>query len=312
MDATKPTGLTIKEFAEQYAQTHILPKPSGQRDWRRAQHYLRPLFPIPMADLMPDMLEQWFHSIPAKTQATWALLLLRRMYRWAIRSRRLGIYFNPAEDVKPYRGHYRQVIINLGEEMDRFLAVLEAQPLRERVYFELAMGISARKMEIGRLQWSQIDLTTGQIRLWQTKTQRHKTLQIPPVPLELLKELAQSRCCDHVFCRAVHAHWSNTNIQHAWIRIRNAANLRHVHIHDLRRSRLSHIYKATKDIKLCQQLAGHTDPTMTWRYIVAEVTEEANAANAAMDAFIRKSRKPTDASSRNGAGTSEHPGLVAP
>jgi integrase len=283
------TPLTVGEAYAALAEQQMRAGTWGPNYDRQNRRWLAPLLVRPFRDLTPSEIDRWHKSIPPKTMANRCLIVLRRLCRQAVHDRVPGLRFNPCEGVRANRTHIRKRIIHLGEEMTRLLDVLKDIPLADRAFIELCMGIAARHSEIRGLQWDHLDLTTGHVLTWQRKTKRDKRLAIPPTPLALLRDLADQRLCrcPWVFCQAHHGPWSQTDLHRAWDKIRRAAKLEQVTIHDLRRSRLSHIYAQTRDIKQAQQLAGHSNVVNTWRYIVVDVTDDVNRANAELDALIR-------------------------
>ncbi len=280
--------MTVGEAFAQFAEKRILQKPKGPATYRQACVWLRPLWERSFPDLTNYELEAWYHDIPPKAMATRTLQQLSGCYRWWLHRRLPGLTVNPCQGIRPHKSKYRKAIIHLGEEMQRYLGGLALLSLKDQNYFEMCMGVSAREMEIARLRWTHLDLTLGHVRIWQSKTQTWKRLAIPPTPLAQLRQLYPARCCEWVYCRAHHGPWSHTDIHRQFEKVKAAANLRHLCVHDLRRSRISHVYAQSKDIKLCQEMAGHASPQQTWRYIVVEVSEEANAVNCTVDELMRQ------------------------
>ncbi len=62
-------------------------------------------------------------------------------------------------------------------------------------------------------------------------------------------------------------------IRSAWCKLTHQVGISDVNPHDLRRTTLTNLYRESKDLRACQQFAGHQDMASTLRYL-APLKEE--------------------------------------
>ena len=121
---------------------------------------------------------------------------------------------------------------------------------------------SARLGEIRCLRWSEIDFERACLRLPDSKT-GYKVIQLGAAALELLA--AQERRSDYVFPSEVKIGHPITDVSYVWERIRKAAGLPGVRIHDLRHSFASNIVNAGGSLPVIGALLGHRHVATTQR-----------------------------------------------
>ena len=72
-----------------------------------------------------------------------------------------------------------------------------------------------------------------------------------------------------------------TNIHKMWERIREAAGLPHLRLHDLRHQYASFLVNSGRTLYEVQQILGHSDPKVTMRYTHLSSKSLQDAANSA-------------------------------
>jgi len=121
-----------------------------------------------------------------------------------------------------------------------------------------------RRSEIFRLKWNEVDLQMGRLMLGDSKT-GPKAVPLGPPAIRLLAGAARQRGNPHV-C------WGDTEtgpfigIDAPWRRIRSAAGLDDVRIHDLRHSFASVAVSRGESLVIVGKVLGHRQTATTDRY----------------------------------------------
>jgi len=194
-----------------------------------------------------------------------ALAILSSMFGWAIKNA-LREAPNPCRDVKRYRG--RKIERHLSAaELARLGEVLKAAESREPytvAALRLLIFTGARLGEILGLRWDWIDLDAGLIRLPDSKTGA-KPIYLNAPAREVLAKLPRVAGNPHVIV-GVKAGAAMVNLQKPWRRIRDAAALADVRIHDLRHSFASVGAGVGEGLPIIGKLLGHRHTATTARY----------------------------------------------
>jgi integrase len=169
------------------------------------------------------------------------------------------------------------------EELARLLDVLKTD--RNRMVCNLALFLlstGARLNEALQAHWKHIDKEN---RVWLVPAINSKSKKIRSIPLndsalEVLENLGTDGKFDWLFVNR------NTKerlmyAQKVWDRLRNAAGLPHLRIHDLRHQYASFLVNSGRTLYEVQQILGHSDPTVTQRYAHLSTKSLQEAANSA-------------------------------
>jgi len=155
------------------------------------------------------------------------------------------------------------------EEMRRLgeaLSDLDAQgaPSAGLAIIRMLALSGARKGEIEKLKWSEVDLNTGFLRLARSKTGA-KLIPITGPMRAILEERAKLPATDYVFESAdKETYFQGT--PKLWVRVRELAALEDVRLHDLRHSAASFGLAGGLGLEVIGKLLGHTDIKTTRRY----------------------------------------------
>ena len=123
----------------------------------------------------------------------------------------------------------------------------------------------ARAGEILGLRWEHVDLVSGCLRLPTSKTGR-KVIHLNGPSLAVLSDLAQRRTGNPWVIEGAKPGCPLVNIRKPWHRIREAAGLPDVRLHDLRHSFASVAVAGGLSLPIIGALLGHTQPATTARY----------------------------------------------
>jgi len=154
--------------------------------------------------------------------------------------------------------------------------------------FVVAIETGLRKMDILNLEWTQVDLDGGFIRLLMKKTKKWAVVPISTLCREALTECRErgvvSRC---VFVNADGSRIADITLRRAFLRAKRIAGItRRFRFHDLRHTAACTLASAGVSLQVIQKILGHTSSKMTERYVrvndaaVGEARRALDARNA--------------------------------
>lgn len=270
-------------YLRDYAEVH---KKAGsvREDRRNLEVLIRPALGRKQVNAINQADIARFHTSLRATpiQANRCLALLSKMFAvaadWGVMPRGL----NPAQGVKKFKEKKRERYLT-PDELARLGAALEAAEETEGAVvvdaLRLLLLTGARHSEIQRCRWEWIDEAEARIDLPDSKTGAKKIL-LPPAALEILKRMREA---------AAGSAWLIPgrikdvphNLQKPWERIRVAAGLEDVRIHDLRHTAASVGVSLGLGLPVIGGLLGHTKASTTQRYAHL-ANDPARAAAAAI------------------------------
>jgi len=189
---------------------------------------------------------------------------------------------NPCRHVERYKTKSRERVL-IADEMARLGPAIASDP-DGKLFLVIALT-GARVSEITGLKWSYLDLDNGIARLPDSKTGA-KTLVLPEPVVDILRDV---RPVDgYVFPqRSKHA------IYQVWERMRTAAELPSLRIHDLRHNFASWGVNGNLGLPIIGKLLGHSSAQMTAKYghVVSDAARlAANAIAGKLSDAMRNSR----------------------
>ena len=193
---------------------------------------------------------------------------------------------NPCRHVQKYAERKRERFL-MPNEIDRLWHVLDdaMEKGTETVFvvtaFKLLLLTGCRLREILTLKWSYI---RGDV-IWlpDAKTGPRRVL-LNAKALELLHDLPRLNSNDYVIAGTVPGQHA-TDLHKPWSRIRAAAELEDVRIHDLRHTYASIAAMAGHSLPMIGYLLGHTQAQTTQRYVHLVDDTARRAANEVNDLF---------------------------
>ncbi|MEO0793259.1 MAG: tyrosine-type recombinase/integrase [Pseudomonadota bacterium] len=198
-----------------------------------------------------------------------SLALLSKMFNlaevWGWRDE----YSNPCRLVTKYPEKRRQRFL-ADHEITRLMTVLDTcdREQSESPYatasVRLLLLTGARLGEILSLRWEWVDLQRRMLLLPDSKT-GERVVFLNEAAVDILQSLERQPKNPFVIVgNRLGSHM--VNLQKPWARIRSAANLNDVRLHDLRHSFASIAASNGASLPLIGQLLGHTQPATTQRY----------------------------------------------
>lgn len=265
---------TMKELGERFL-TQYVParcKPSTQAEYRRSvELFLDPFFAkqhvrsVTTADVAE--LHGSLSHIPYQANRTLGVLskMMNLAETWGIRDK----HTNPCEDVERYPERKRERFLS-PKELQSLGQALTAAEVNETetkyaiAAFRILLLTGCRLSEIQRLRWCYVDLEQKELRLPDSKTGA-KTVHLGEAVVALLETLPRVTGNPFVIVgKKEKAHL--TDLQHPWRRIRKAAGLSDVRIHDLRHTFASGGLLVGEGLVMIGKLLGHTQVQTTARY----------------------------------------------
>ncbi len=131
----------------------------------------------------------------------------------------------------------------------------------------LALATGARKMELLRLTWADVDLTRARITLHHTKNRERRVLPLAGLALEEVQKLAKVRRLDTplLFPRADGR--QPIDIRYAWAQALQEAGITDFRFHDLRHSAASYLAMSGASLAEIAEILGHKTLQMVKRYV---------------------------------------------
>jgi integrase len=223
------------------------------------------------------------------------IILLAHFFDWCVKMERVRLENNPARGIVKFKMQARERFLSPAEFARLGAAITlaetagiewrpdpskrvkhapKAESRRLRISPASAAAIrlliftGARLREILNLEWSQVDLNRGVLRLRDSKTgPKNVVLGAPAV--EILSLLQEKRSKDDKAKMVIEGSdpaRAKSDLQRPWKLIRSHANLADFRLHDLRHSFASVGAAANLGLPVIGELLGHSDPATTARY----------------------------------------------
>ncbi|MCH9806706.1 MAG: site-specific integrase [Alphaproteobacteria bacterium] len=231
------------------------------------------------------------------------LALLSKMFnlaeRWGLRADGT----NPTRHIEKYRETKRERLLS-ADELARLAVSLDAaeRDATESLYaiaaIRLLLFTGARCGEILQLKWDYVDLSNRMIHLPDSKTGK-KTIYLAEPAVEILEKVPPMLNNPFVFAGRVDGRPID-KLDRPWFRIRAAADLDDVRLHDLRHAFASVGAMAGLSLPIIGKLLGHKHHATTQRYAHLAETP-VRAAGEAIAAQIAEAMAPKPAKSDDAA-----------
>lgn len=177
-----------------------------------------------------------------------------------------GAATNPVRTVKrPKFNNKREKYLN-AEETQRLLAACDASLCKQLgSIVRLLLLTGARKMELLRAKWSDIDLERRAWHIPETKTGVPRYVPLSTDALAVIESLRRWDKCDWLVPNP-ETRQPYTGLKHPWDTARAKAGLPGLRIHDLRHSAASFLVNSGVDLYAVGKILGHADHQSTMRY----------------------------------------------
>ena len=264
---TKPSVAALCErYMTEHAETKKKPR-SVHEDRRQIESYILPALGSLQVDAVTRMdVSRLHNSMRAKPyQANRTLALISKIFQlsevWGLRAQNT----NPAYGVTKFREEARKRYLNEGELAKLGMALNESTEHPCVVAgIKLLLFTGCRLNEIRTLKWANVDRENATITLEDSKT-GHRVIPLNASALAVLGGLHRQAGNPYVLPGNLPGKpWAD--LAKPWRRIRKAAGLDGVRIHDLRHTAASFGVNLGMSLPVVGHLLGHKETKTTARY----------------------------------------------
>lgn len=272
-------ALTVAEFADLYLERHSKPhKRSWREDERRIETYIKPaLGSRLLAELTSGAVARLHAKVArsGKVEANRVCELLRAMLNKAAKWQDVRLpagWENPASDFDKFREESRERWVTPAE-MPALVNAINAEEnpyIRGALWTILLTG--SRKSALLRARWEDVDEERQELRLRGVKGGGDRTVPLSTAAVQVLDTLPRQSGNPYIFCghkKGTHL----TTFARAWRRVRKAAGIEDVTIHDLRRTVGSWLATSGTSLHIIGAVLGHESAQATRIY--ARLAEDA-------------------------------------
>jgi integrase len=264
--------VTVAEFTKEYMEHAKANKRTWRTDEGKLKKDLIPLWGrLPLPSITTRDVQFLYSRIRTQNSPTYAnryLALVHRMFVLAIQWGHLPDAKNPASGIRKYRENASRERFLTRDEIERFLAALDARPERmtaNAIKFLLFTGM--RRGEGIGLRWEDVDIERATVFLPRTKSGKSRTVVMNVLAKAILEEMLALRAGDHEY--VFPGKKPGTHLAEPRKTFENAkaeAGLENLHLHDLRHTFASIAVQNGASLYEVQKLLGHASSQMTQRY----------------------------------------------
>ena len=270
----------FERWLEIHAKHHRRTWPEDERVFRK---YLAPFHSRRLNRITAGDLAEWHGRIGeqhGRIQANRALFLLRTLFNFGPKVGYEGP--NPCKQVRRFKERSRDRFLQ-PSEMRAFFEAVNQQPDPWRDLFALLLFVGAKRSDTMSMAWEDIDFNARTWRIPHPKNDEPTIVPLTPPAIRIL-EARREVCGDSPWVfpgRVGHI----KDARKAWTRTVEAAGLKNLHLHDLRRSLASWQASLGTSLAIIGASLGHRDlkSTQIYRRLqLAPVRESVEKATAAM------------------------------
>ena len=278
---------TVAALAERYMEAHVRvncrPGTVEAFEGLMRLHIVPELGDLRLSEVDRPQVLALHHKLRDKPyQANQAVTVLARMFRLAEAWGMTPPRRNPCRSVRRYRENRRERFLTPGEYR-KLGGVLDQAEADGSVFpsaipaIRLLLLTGCRRNEIVTLRWDDVDRTARELHIRDGKT-GHRRVPLTPAVEAVLERIRRIEGNPWVIT-GQKAGGHLTNLDAAWLRLRERAGLHGVRIHDCRHSYASRALALGEGLPMIGRLLGHRKITTTARYAhLARDSEKASAA----------------------------------
>jgi len=242
------TAGTLEDAWNRYAADRLSkrsPSTLTHYEWLWRLHIQKRLARIPLPDITQSQIDQWHRDITENHGpyvANRAFEAVRGTINWQIKRYRYALpigFVNPCYGVEKNRERPRRTILRPIEIPALANAIAAETDPVVRAFFWMCLYTGARRGELLALTWDRVTLNPkrlrGEITFAETKNGDPHTVPLSADAVRVMREIPRSPTGRYVFPHRDRDD-ARVNVLKAWGRIRTAAGLPELRIHDLRRS----------------------------------------------------------------------------
>ena len=268
-----------------------------KRSWKTDEtilriHILPSLGRLPLDDVSGLLVAQLLNRLKERKYSSGTtnrvLILLRYCFNLAKRWDTPGVGANPTSDLRTVPDVCCERYLS-HEEAQRLLITLERdQNQGAAKAIKLLLLTGARRNEITHAEWKHVDFVKKILFVPIAKSGKARQIALNSEAIALLQSVDRIPGNPYVFPSPITGNPS-ASLYFPWNRVRIAAGLAGVRLHDLRHSFASFLVNKGVSLYVVQGLLGHTQPRMTQRYAHLSPSTLADAADLIGQMFTRSS-----------------------
>lgn len=254
-----------KIFFEDLVKKYIKYAKNNKDSWERDVFSLKNLTPhfkgMLLSKINPEHIENFKNKrIKEVSPATCnrELSCLRFMFSLAVRYKDVDV--NPVKEVKQFKEKQKDMIIL---DKQQIMKLTETASGHLRVFIILALNTGARKGELLKLRWSDVDFTNLYIFIKETKSGVPRKVPMNSVVVETLKGI--KRESEFVFYNPTTKKQINS-VYKGFKAASQRIGVPGLRIHDLRHLAATLMVTGGTDLVTVSKILGHSSIQMTMRY----------------------------------------------
>lgn len=274
-------GELFKKYKEYYYSNHATKPESCKKTLRTLELYFSKFFNKKVNTITSLDVYKIVKSLEMKgkkTQANAVIRTGRAMFNVFIREidgfnvkmtnpfiKEIKLYYIPS------RKRYIEEI-----EMPVFWKSLEEEKnIFMRSFFLLSLFLGTRKSELLNLKWNDVDFFKSKIILRNTKNGEDREIHLSSETKSILEFLYEKKLegNNFVFWSTVSSTGHIVEVKKSWKKILDRANLKDLHIHDLRRTYATYLKSSGIEKSIISDMLGHKSEQITGVY--AKTTDDA-------------------------------------
>ncbi len=268
--AKRNHGETIADLSKTYIERHAkIHKKTWIADQRAINKYILPTWATKKVQNLERSDVARLHHHVGRTYPYTANRLLELISKMCELARTWGFVdetaINPARGITRFKEHKRERYITPQELPKLAVAIDNESNLYARYAIWLFLLTGLRKSELLNSRWPDIDWDREELTIQDTKNGRPHHLPLSSAALALLRQLPRQEGNPFIF-PGREAGKNLVNIDKAWRRIRTAAGVPDVRLHDLRRTVGSWLAQSGNSLHLIGRVLNHQTPSTTQIY----------------------------------------------
>jgi integrase len=261
---------------EKYLNEHskvMKKKNTSQKEFQMARKYIIPMFgDIPINELSVRHLEKMMEEIGGKYKSTanQCVMFCSYFLNWCEKQEYRTLNTNPVHLIRKFRLQGRDRVMS-DDEYARFFEVLDMgkkMNTMNPVGFDVLAFIAftgCRSAEAKHLTWDEVDFDNSILRLKDSKTGA-KSIPVGKRALDILRSMLPLKKSDTSPVFPATSGRPFGELYRHWCFVTDNANLKNLHIHDLRHSFATTGSMTGENLSVIGSVLGHTTIATTQRY----------------------------------------------
>lgn len=199
-----------------------------------------------------------------------------------------GVYsfgMSPCRNVAAIKNHIHRERYLSKNEAKRLMEELKKNSCLESYAIRLLLLTGARKNEILKAKWEDIDFNLHFLIVPLSKSGNPRHIVLSDEAIRLIRSIPRKKESPYLFPSTT-KNKPLSDIYIFWNRLRKQLGLENVRIHDLRHTFASFLVNAGYSLYEVQKLLGHSDPRITMRYAHLEREKLIKATEAVSSLVI--------------------------